>query len=470
MRALAAAVALMVAGSAFAAAPTGTPGPDRISTVNGARDVVRCGAGRDIVVADLKDVVARDCEVLTRRIAVDVTTAPESQHRSIVEPSAVGDGDTVVSVFQSGRAVKGGATAIGWTTSGDGGLTWRRGLLPDSGAARVSDPVVARDRVHGLWIAAVLALFPARTELLIYASPDGLGWGPPVVAAAATPAAEQPIAYDKEWVACDNRPASPHAGSCYLAYSDLTAATGGLRTSQDGGATWGPEAQFGSPGTGAVIGAVPATTADGALVVVYATGDLHAVEAVTSADGGATFGLPVSIAALQAHSTPLRVPPLPSVAETARGISAVWPDCAAHPGCTANDVVVSDSADGVSWSTSRVVAAGGDYVTPTIGAAGDAAAVLAYVRLPGACCRLGIRLFRSADAGATWGAPIRLDAQSMDAAWLARSLDGGNAVGFLGDYTAVAFVGSRPVPVYAAALPPQAGTLREDLYATTRLP
>jgi hypothetical protein len=470
VRVVVVALAFALAGTALAAVPPGTPRADRIDAVNGARDVIRCGAGRDIVVADQKDVVGRDCETVTRRIALDSTTNPAGQHRSIVEPSAAADGNSVVAVFQSGRIIDGGAAAIGWATSSDGGLTFRHGLLPESGAARVSDPAVARDRSHGLWLAAVLAIFPTETRLLVYASPDGIVWSPPVVVAAAAPPAREPIAFDKEWIACDNGPTSPNAGSCYLAYTDLTAGTGGVQATRDGGATWGPATQFGPQGGDSLVGAVPAVTGDGAVVVVYATGDLGAIDAVSSSDGGTTFGPPVRIAPIASHPTQLRVPPLPSVAQTAHGVSVVWPDCSARPGCTSNDIVVSNSTDGTTWSPPKAIGGTGDYLTPAIGAGAGSAAVLAYARLPGPCCKLGIRLFRSADDGVTWGPPSRLDAQPMDAAWLARSLDGIDTVGFLGDYMAVAFVGSRPVPVFAAAHAPQAGALRQDLYATTRLP
>lgn len=42
-------------------------GNDRVHVRDGARDSVICGPGRDVVVADRKDVVAEDCEVVRRR-------------------------------------------------------------------------------------------------------------------------------------------------------------------------------------------------------------------------------------------------------------------------------------------------------------------------------------------------------------------------------------------------------------------
>jgi Ca2+-binding RTX toxin-like protein len=45
----------------------GGAGNDRINARDGAVDVVRCGTGRDVVIADRVDRVARDCEVVRRR-------------------------------------------------------------------------------------------------------------------------------------------------------------------------------------------------------------------------------------------------------------------------------------------------------------------------------------------------------------------------------------------------------------------
>lgn len=470
MRALLLALFLAAAGTALAAAPSGTPGPDRIDTVNGIRDTVRCGAARDIVVADQKDVVASDCEVLTRRIGLDPTTVQGAQHRAAVEPSAVGDGNTVVAVYQIGRFIDGGAAAIGWATSTDGGATWRRGVLSDAGTNRISDPVVARDAVGGMWLAAVLVILPAETQILIYRSTNGIDWGEPVVAATQVPAGRARVGLDKEWLACDNRPSSSHRGACYLAYTDIAAGRIGVRTSLDAGATWGAAVATGPQGGEGPVGAIPAVAPNGTLVVVYATTDLGAIEGVSSLDGGATFGPPARITTLANRSSLLRAPPLPSVAETTGGVIALWPDCSAHPGCTSNDISISESGDGRTWSAPRVVASGGDYLTPTIGASGDAVAVLSYVRLDLFCCRLGVRLFRSSDGGVTWGPPTRLDARPMQIPWLARSVVQEGTVGFLGDYQAVAFSGTRAVPVFTAALSPGAGSIRQDLYATTRLP
>jgi Ca2+-binding RTX toxin-like protein len=44
----------------------GGPGNDRILDREGARDTIACGLGVDRVLADRLDVVAEDCEIVTR--------------------------------------------------------------------------------------------------------------------------------------------------------------------------------------------------------------------------------------------------------------------------------------------------------------------------------------------------------------------------------------------------------------------
>src|SRR5215211_6632915 len=118
-------------------------------------------------------VPAGGAEVVGRSIYADGLEAGTGQHASVVEPDTFAVGDTVVSVFQVGRRTNGGADAIGWATSRDGGRTWRSGLLPgvtpaggggDARFTHASDPAVAYDPVHGVWLAYVLALSPGRDE------------------------------------------------------------------------------------------------------------------------------------------------------------------------------------------------------------------------------------------------------------------------------------------------------------------
>ena len=92
-----------------------------------------------------------DCEVVSTRICRDRHGNAESQHESQVEPDSLTVGATTVAVFQVGRNRSGGAASIGFSTSRDGGRTWREGILPGltvntsppGPSLRASDPVVA---------------------------------------------------------------------------------------------------------------------------------------------------------------------------------------------------------------------------------------------------------------------------------------------------------------------------------------
>ena len=83
----------------------------------------------------------------------------------------------------------GGATAIGWATSTDGGTTWTHGSLPgltsgDDGGpySAASDPNVAYDAKHGAWIIESLALNSSETPAVVVSrsTDGGLTWNDPV--------------------------------------------------------------------------------------------------------------------------------------------------------------------------------------------------------------------------------------------------------------------------------------------------
>jgi len=478
----------------------GAAGADRLEAFDGVRDRLDCGDGADLAVADGSDRVASDCEVVSRQVSRDALVGGPGQHATEVEPHAGAHGSTVVAVFQVGRIEDGGAMAIGWATSRDGGRAWRSGLLPGLttssrgqrlrvGAAgtsqaaawhaagtrsgdgaslappftRASDPVVAYDAQHGVWLATTLALSAEKSALAVSRSVDGLSWTSPVIADSTT----GPLAYDKEWIACDSWPASRFRGRCYLGYSDLVGDRIATRVSTDGGASWSvPVSPPGNAGQAAIEGRYapgvqPVVSPDGDVVIVYY--DEGRLAAVRSTDGGATYSLPAAIGpASFAESPALRAAPLPTAAVDAAGtVYAAWADCRARPGCRANDIVLSRSSDGVSWTAPERVAigSGGDRLFPAL-AADEATpghiALTYYVRIGG---RLGVRLATSADGGSRWSRPVRLDAEPARFSWLA---DAGGAM--VGDYVATALSSGRSVAVFSLAAAP-AGRLNQGIFA-----
>src|SRR5215216_1350424 len=446
-------------------------GNDRIKVDGGGRDTVRCGPGIDLVNADATDRVARDCELVARVIARDPYTSP-AQHNTIAEPDNLSWGNTVVAAFQVGRFRDGGAVTIGWSTSRDAGRTWRSGRLPSLTRAsqpagpwqRASDPVVAYDAIHGAWLIVSLALGEDDAAIVVSRSGDGIRWSAP---STVTQAPMRPnLLLDKEWMVCDNGPLSPYRGNCYAAYSDFRTLQMSFQTSRDGGLTW--SAPVGAPdnaGRPSMIGfAAPApqplVQPDGDLIVPYY--DEERVASVRSADGGRSFSAPVTVASTRFKPTPgLRAPPLPSAEIDKDGVVyAIWPDCSAA--CERNDLVLSNSADGVNWSPLRRIPLGrvADDVIPGLGvdtAASGRLALAYYARKTADA--LDVAFVKSTDGGRRWTSPRRLNAQTMRLGWIAQA--GGAMVG---DYISTAFVGGRAVPVFALASPPGA-RLNQPLFA-----
>ncbi|HET6643257.1 MAG TPA: sialidase family protein [Gaiellaceae bacterium] len=450
----------------------GRAGNDRIKVDGGGRDTVRCGGGADLVNADASDRVARDCETVARVIARDPYAAP-AQHSTIAEPDSLSWGNKVVATFQVGRFEDGGAVSIGWATSSDAGRTWRSGRLPALTTAsrpagpwpRASDPVVAYDAIHGVWLIASLALSDGDAAAIVVSrSTDGLSWSAPATVTEAPFAPN--LLLDKEWIVCDNGPLSPHRGSCYATYSDFRTLELSFQTSHDGGLTW--EEPVGVPenaGRASMLGAAapapqPLVQPDGDLIVPYY--DEDRVASLRSSDGGRSFEAPVTVAPTQFKGTRgLRAPPLPSAEIDRDGtVYVVWPDCG-RP-CGRDALVLSRSTDGVSWSAPLRIplGSGADFVIPGLAADVTRSGRLAlayYAFRPGPALDVGFTT--SANGGRRWSAPRRLNAQTMPLAWVAKA--GGAMVG---DYMSTSFAGGRTVPVFVLASRP-GGRFNQPLFA-----
>jgi BNR repeat protein len=467
----------LIAGTPVADRLVGGKAPDRIQAAFGGTDRVSCGGGVDIVSADLADRVAPDCEIVARRLSVDPYSNPGSQHETAVEPDSFSANGVVVAGFQVGRRNAGGASNIGTAVSSDGGRTWQRRLLPGTTAessppgpeAALSDPAIAYDAAHGMWLAASLAIERSSSHVYVARSTDGKSWSLPV------DAVDGP-ALDKDWVACDNGAASPFHGRCYLEYSDDDKNTTVSQFSTDGGATWSPPVRAGS----ILVGTQPVIRPDGTLVVVagdYANEQAlsGSMVALRSTDGGATFTRIVISAFRAATTDPMRAISLPSVDADSNGtIYAVWPDCRFHSGCARNDMVLSISPDGVTWSApARIalapVSSRKSFFIPGVAAdpASPGRLALVYASFPdstckAAACALGLGVAQSGDGGLTWHTQ-RLDAQSVPVTWAPRAAGGR----MIGDYFSVSYAGNRVVPVFALAAAPLRGRFRQGIFASS---
>jgi hypothetical protein len=483
MRRLLIVLALVFAAPAAAATVRsihGTAGSDFIQAAWGGKDTVECGRGFDVVAADLQDKVASNCEVVSRRLSVDPSTNPAGQHETAVEPADAAWGSTVVAAYQVGRFGTGGASFIGFAVSNDAGRTWTRGLLPavtvestPPGPERAaSDPSVAYDAAHNAWLISTLTIEQGGTRVMVAHSSDGLHWSDPVTAASGP-------ALDKDWITCDNGASSPFRGRCYALYTDDNENTTVSQSSDDGGVTWSAPVRAG----GILVGTQPAVLADGTLVTI--AGDFAgeearsgAIDSLRSADGGATFTETTLATLKSASNDPMRAISLPSMTVDAAGeLYATWGDCRFRASCTANDLVLSTSFDGVTWSPpTRIptapVSSTLDAMIPGIGAdptqPGHIALDYAYFT-PGSCaagaCKLGIGFLQSANGGQSWTKPLQLDAEPMQMTWLPQAE--GRMVG---DYFTTAFAAGRVVPVFALAIAPTGKRFHEGIFAASLQP
>ena len=107
------------------------------------------------------------------QVSSDPYTNPSSMHATQVEPDTFAHGSTIVSAFQSGRFSDGGSSNIGWATSTDNGATWQHGFLPGTTVyatpagpwPRISDPAVAYDAKHGVWLIVALPVVNTGTPI-----------------------------------------------------------------------------------------------------------------------------------------------------------------------------------------------------------------------------------------------------------------------------------------------------------------
>ena len=460
----------LVVGGAGRDSVDAGPGDDRVSIeYDGARDSARCGAGTDVVNADPLDTVAGDCELVRRRLSRDPYTNPESQHESEVEPDSFTFGRTTVATFQVGRRFDGASTNIGYAVTKDDGRTWTNGLLPGLTVAsrpagpnaRASDPVVAYDAAHGVWLISTLALDGLTTRLAMNRSTDGSTWSDALVAAEEV--AAQGISFDKNWVTCDNTRTSPFFGRCYLTFThssdeDMLA----VSFTTDGGLTWSPPTDIGAR---PAVGVFPVVRPTGELVVVYLweTQPL-AIASSRSTDGGASFAPPVRIAEVDPSSCStrgLRAFSLPSAdVEPGGRVWATWHDCQ-RPGVLTNDVFAATSTDGIAWSGATPVTNGRNAVLPAIGidsATGRVA--IAYQRIGPSGA--DVELVESQGSSTRWGVARRLSAQTMKLTWMPDTTSGR----MLGDYISVHYAAGRPLVLWVLASEPVGASLRQAVYAT----
>ncbi|HEV3173443.1 MAG TPA: sialidase family protein [Actinocrinis sp.] len=435
--------------------------------------------------------------VALTQVSSDPYTDSQAQHATEVEPDIFSFGSTIVSTFQVGRVSGGGASNIGWSTSTDGGATWTHGYLPDTTGntggpyTAASDATVAYDAHHGEWIISYLGLLPnGNVDVAVSRSTNATTWGNPVIVATGT-------FYDKNWTVCDNHTASAFYGHCYTEFD--TAASGDredMSTSTDGGATWGALKHPADNPAG--IGGQPLVQPNGTVVVPFSSASSNQIRAFTSTNGGSSWtssvlvartthhtvaGLDADIIHSSAGSTAipqlLRESVLPSAEIDASGkVYVSWADCRFRSGCTSNDIILSTSTTGRTWTSPvRVpidaVTSGADHFTPGLGVdastSGSTTRIgLTYYYYPvakctSATCQLDVGYISSTNGGTTWSAPTQL-AGPMQTTWLPNTTQGR----MFGDYIATTVLaGGNAITVVPVAAAPSGSTFHMAMYTPT---
>jgi hypothetical protein len=416
--------------------------------------------------------------VALTQVSSDPYTDAQAQHRSEVEPDTYASGSTIVSAFQVGRVSGGGSSNIGFATSTNGGTSWTHGFLPgittNGGGTfgQASDASVAFDARHNVWLISSIGISGSSVVVLTSRSTDGgLTWGNPVTTATGS--------NDKNWIVCDNTASSPFYGHCYTEY-DVTSSGNAVRmkTSTDGGATWGAAL---SPGGGANgLGGQPVVRPNGTVLVPYLS-SADTIRSFRSVDGGASWRATVLVSSISHHTVAggLREETLPSAETDSAGTAYVaWSDCRFRSGCPRNDIVIAKSTSETTWAAPTRVPIDAttstvDHFIPGIGVdpstSGSSARIgLTYYFYPNSSCtastcQLTAGFISSVNGGTSWSAPTQL-AGPMNLSWIPNTSQGR----MFGDYISTSVrAGGNAYPILPVANAPTGSTLDLAMYAPT---
>jgi hypothetical protein len=346
----------------------------------------------------------------------------------------------------------------------------------------VSDPAVAYDAKHNVWLISTLPLIgrsstvsPTAAGVYTSRSTDGgLTWGNPIFVKDSN--LQSP---DKNWIVCDNTATSPFYGNCYTEWD----ANGDgnriyMSTSTDGGLTWGPRLKPANNATG--LGGQPLVQPNGTVIVPIDNANETALLAFKSTNGGASWSATTTITTISSHRVAgsLRTGPLPSAEIDAAGkVYVVWQDCRFRTACRSNDIVMTTSTNGTTWtpvvripidSTGSSV----DHFIPGLAvdrttSGSTAKLALAYYYYPqrncnSSTCQLYVGYVSSTNGGSAWSAPIQL-VGPMSLSWLPNTSQGR----MVGDYISTSYVGGTARPVFALASANMGATFHQSMFTTS---
>ena len=394
------------------------------------------------------------------KIASDTFTNTTSQHKTVVEPDSFFIGSTGIAAAQAGRFFDGGASDIVFARTITNGSSWTTGNLPGLTTfssppgpfARVTDPSVAHDRMHDVWLISSLGLDASVKGAAVVVSRStngGATWLNPVTVASATGTQD----FDKNWSVCDNTTTSPFYGSCYTVWDDFGSGTNQLMIafSRDAGVSW----HLSLVPTVGVIGGQPVVLPNGNVVVPLDDANELTLESVVSTNGGVSFGQPITITSITAKNDPgnIRSGPLPSAEISGDGkIFVVWEDCRFRTNCSTNDLVFVTSTNGTNWSGVQRIPIDSvnsvvDHFIPGVAvdknSSGSTIRVgVTYYYYPNvscdeSTCQLRVGFISSSNGGTSWN-PFVDVAGPMQIDWLPNTSQGR----MVGDYISTSYNGS----------------------------
>ncbi len=402
-------------------------------------------------VADSSVAAAARAAVANVQVSPDLvsTAGTQAQPETQAEPYLAidpADERRLLAGYQEGRFQSGGARALSYALSTNGGKRWIAGLIPNlteyTGGPwqRASDPWVAFGPDHRAYYVS-LAFDETRPDngIVVSTSTDGgRSWGDPVTVHRA-PGFDFD---DKEAIAVDTYGDSPFRGRVYVAW-DMVRNSGGTQPllvswSADGGASFAPVVNVSEAVN---IGALPVVGPGGIVHLVWAEFRVpNTIRLVTarSFDGGATWTAPQRIDDMFPNGVlDMRTGEiLPSVAVDRRNghLYVAWQD-ARFTG-SVDQVLLSRSIDGgESWSEAAIVSDGpGDAAsfTPAVAVDGSGRVGVAYyTQRHDPQRRLGIDLYLafSTNGGVSFAPSRRISRATWDATFAAFSRGK-----FLGDY------------------------------------
>jgi hypothetical protein len=423
-------------------------------------------------------VLTASANVALTQLSIDPYTNSTSQHKTEVEPDSFSFGSTIVATSQVGRFNDGGASNISWATSTDGGSTWANGFLPgltvfSSPAGpynRATDPAVAYDTTHNVWLINSLGLTTSSGVLgaavvVNRSTNGGLSWGNAITVRAVTGNQN----FDKNWIVCDNgNSPTSHPGTCYVEYDDNGNGNAlHMARSTDGGLTW---TESSVPSIG-VIGGQPVVQPNGTVVVPIDNANETAIGATISTNGGASYSAITTITSIVDHTVAgnLRSGPLPSAEVDGSGkVYVVWQDCRFRRGCKSNDIVMTTSTNGTTWTPIVRIPIGStndkqDNFIPGIAVDKNTSGSTAHLAITyyfypttncsASTCQLDVGYISSTTGGASWG-PSTQVAGPMTLSWLPNTTQGR----MVGDYISTSFNNSGLAHgLFAVANAPTAG-------------